>query len=206
MGMMQAYLELWGPAGPELVPLEGERITIGRAATNDVRVTTDQHVSRLHAVLEHYRSGWSVRDLGSANGTFVNGDRLLSEHRLGTGDEVRLGSTRVIFRTREHEDAERTLSAEDDPPDVTRREHDVLIALCRPVVNADSFAQPATIKQMAEELVVSEAAIKFHLANLYLKFGLYETGLSRRAQLANEAVRRGSVTIAELQRRDDRRR
>lgn len=195
---MEAYFEVWGREGARLVPIECDRITIGRLADNGLRISGDQQVSRLHAVVERYPAGWSIRDVGSSNGTFVNGERLLSEHRLRNGDELRIGGTRIVFREQEHEPAERTLSAGDEPPDVTKRERDVLLALCRPIVSSDSFAQPATIRQMAKQLVVSDAAIKFHLSNLYDKFGIFETGLSRRAELANEAVRRGAVTIAEL--------
>ena len=54
---------------------------------------------------------------------------------------------------------------------------------------------------MAEALVVSEAAVKFHLGNLYDKFGIIEEGGSRRVRLANDAITRRAVTYAEL---DDR--
>jgi DNA-binding NarL/FixJ family response regulator len=50
---------------------------------------------------------------------------------------------------------------------------------------------------MAAELVVTEAAIKQHLINLYEKFGLEPSG-RRRVQLANEALRRGAVSTADL--------
>jgi DNA-binding NarL/FixJ family response regulator len=54
---------------------------------------------------------------------------------------------------------------------------------------------------MAAELFVSDAAVKFHLANLYDKFGLTDPkdgGPSRRVTLAGEAIRRRAVTIADL--------
>jgi pSer/pThr/pTyr-binding forkhead associated (FHA) protein len=199
---VEAFLEHWASAGVRLVPLEGGRVTIGRASSNTIQLGEDQKVSRLHAVLERYPAGWSLRDLGSSNGTFVNGERLSSEHRLRVGDEIKVGGTRLVFREQEVEEVDQTLSAGDGPPEVTKRERDVLLALCRPIVGGGSFAQPATIREMADELVVSDAAIKFHLSNLYVKFDIFETGLSRRALLANEAVRRGAVTVAELQRRN----
>lgn len=203
---MHAFAEIWGGAGAQLVPLEGDRVTVGRAPNNPIQLPKDAHVSRLHAVLERYPAGWSVRDLGSANGTFVNGQRLVAEHRLEDGDELRVGQTRLVFRDRQHPGTDRTLSAGEELPHLTEREHDVAVELCRPVLDGDSFAQPATIAQMAEELVVSTAAIKFHLSNLYDKFSIPQSGLARRAQLANEAIRRGAVTVAELRRRPPRRR
>src|SRR5206468_11350437 len=87
------------------------------------------------------------------------------------------------------------------PPVLTRRERELLLALCRPLLEGAAFAPPAGTRQMADELFVSEAAVKFHLANLYDKFGLSEHqdgAPSRRVTLAAEAIRRRAVTIADL--------
>jgi hypothetical protein len=62
-----------------------------------------------------------------------------------------------------------------------------------------AFTPPATIRQVAQELVVSDAAVKFHLGNLYDKFGIFEADEGRRVRLANEAIRRRAVTVADLQ-------
>lgn len=194
---MPAFLEVWGPGGVELVPLGDQRVTLGRGSTNDV-VVDDSGVSRLHAVMESYPGGWSVRDLGSSNGTFVNGVLLVGESSLQPGDEVRLGKSRLIFRADASADFEATAKTE-GPPALTAREREVLIALCRPLVSGDPFSQPATTRQMANELVVSEAAIKFHLANLYDKFEIYDSAAgTRRIQLATDAVQRRAVTVADL--------
>ncbi len=201
MLMAQEYIEVWKPeAGASLVPLEGSRIAIGRSDANQIALD-DPAISRLHAVLEHYPSGWSVRDLGSTGGTKVNGNILVAEYRLIAGDEIRVGSVRLIFRSDAHEQSDATIDSAEEPPKMTPREHDVLVALCRPLMTSQSFAQPATIQEMASELVVSIGAIKFHLSNLFDKFGIPETGHARRGQLANEAVRRGAVTMSQLQAR-----
>lgn len=194
---MRGYFEVWGRAGPELVPLEGDRTTIGRAPANDVSLEWDSAVSELHAVVERYPVGWCVRDVGSSNGTFVNGERLVAERRMRDNDELRVGSTRLMFRLSQAPKLTETSSA-DGPPALTRREKEVLVALCRPIVGAEGFASPATVRQLAEELVVSEAAVKFHLANLYAKFGIEEGADSRRVRMANEAIRRRAVTLADL--------
>ena len=85
-----------------------------------------------------------------------------------------------------------------DPPELTRREHDVLVALCRPALEGDLFTEPASVRQIAEALVVTDAAVKQHLGNLYYKFEIGETGERRRVTLAKEAFRRGAISADEL--------
>ena len=57
-------------------------------------------------------------------------------------------------------------------------------------------------QEIADALVISEAAVKQHLAHLYDKFGIHGGGERRRVRLANEALRRGAVTIAGLRQAD----
>lgn len=56
-------------------------------------------VSRRHARISVTEIGYVLEDLGSKNGTFVNGTRLARPHRLKDGDEIRLGSVQMTFRT-----------------------------------------------------------------------------------------------------------
>ena len=70
-------------------------------------------------------------------------------------------------------------------------------ALCRPLLTGDAFTEPASIRTIAEELVVSEAAVKQHLSRLYGKFDVAQ-GERRRVQLANAAVARGAVKLGDL--------
>src|SRR6476619_7581813 len=79
-------------------------------------------------------------------------------------------------------------------PNLTRRERDVLAALCRPASRAETFVEPASIREMAETLGVSDAAIKQHLLNLYDKFELFEGEDHRRLRLANRAISTGVIT------------
>ena len=68
-------------------------ITIGRSADSGM-VVNDSKVSRVHAQLVQDDNGnISIVDLGSANGTYVNGNRISDETRLKSGDEVRIGDT-----------------------------------------------------------------------------------------------------------------
>ena len=201
---MGAYLEVWTPAGRELVTLEAERLTLGSDPANDLALPADPTLSRLHAALERYGAGWCVRDLDSRNGTFVNGQRVWRERPLRPGDELRVGATRLVYRSDQPAGGGQATQASEPPPELTRREREVLLVLCRTVLGGAAFTEPASIREIADALVVSEAAVKQHLAHLYDKFGIHGGGERRRVQLANEALRRGAVTIAQLRQADAR--
>jgi hypothetical protein len=68
-------------------------LTIGRGPLNDLQLLEDDFASGRHALLDPRRDGVWVEDLGSTNGTFVNGVRLTSSRRLAPGDVVRVGET-----------------------------------------------------------------------------------------------------------------
>ena len=87
----------------------------------------------------------------------------------------------------------------DELPELTRRERDVIVALCRPALADDVFTEPATVREIASELVVTDAAVKQHLLHLYDKFEIPPDGSRRRAVLAREAIRRNAVGLADLQ-------
>jgi DNA-binding CsgD family transcriptional regulator len=172
-------------------------MTVGTLESNDVVVDADG-VSRVHAVFEQFGDTWCVRDLGSRNGTFVNGGRIIGDRTLHPGDEVILGRLRLLFRG----PAQGTETAAiAQPPPLTPRERDVLLALCRPLLTGDAFTEPASIRAIATELVVSDAAVKQHLSRLYDKFDVSAQGGRRRVQLANEAVACGAVKLGDLRAR-----
>jgi predicted component of type VI protein secretion system len=177
--------------------LHADRSTVGKAAENDVPLADDATASHLHAVLERFQAGWCVSDLGSSNGTWVNGERIWASRRLRHGDEIRIGQTRLVFRD-PLGGAGAPTEVEAKAPELTTRERDVLLALCRPLLARDMFTEPASTRAIAEELVITQAAVKQHLANLYDKFGIAPGDAHRRAALANEALRRGAVSLTEL--------
>jgi hypothetical protein len=194
-------VEIWRLSGRSVVGLDGDRVTVGKAKENDIALDGDATVSRLHAVLERFEAGWCVSDLGSSNGTYVNGERIWSPRRLRHGDELRVGRTRLLFRNGADLNLSQT-ATEEGPPALTARERDVLAVLCRPLLDRDLFTEPATVREIAGELVISEAAVKQHMVNLYAKFGVTDGVQHRRSRLANEALRRGAVALTDLRRGD----
>ena len=80
-------------------------------------------------------------------------------------------------------------------PELTRRERDVLVALCGPLLSDEVFAEPASVREIARALVVTDAAVKQHLLNLYDKFGIDTAAGRRRVILAKEAIQRGAIDL-----------
>ncbi|MDA8185121.1 MAG: FHA domain-containing protein [Actinomycetota bacterium] len=195
---MAVFLEIWTRSGVKLVPLDRGPVAIGKRSGGDVVVDDDRTMSRLHAVVEPVGSGWCIRDLGSRNGTFVNGQRIWAQQALHRGDQIRVGSTRIVFRDDEPAAPVSQTVAAERAPELTRRERDVLMALCRPLLAGGVFREPASVREMAGVLMVSEAAVKQHLSHLYDKFSLYDASERRRVRLANEALARGAVSVADV--------
>jgi ABC transport system ATP-binding/permease protein len=90
----QAALE---HAGGAPVLLTQAELRIGRIPGNDV-VLQDSHVSSHHAVIQNQGSQFFLIDLGSSNGTYVNGQRVVQPYLLEPGDEIRIGQSEFFFR------------------------------------------------------------------------------------------------------------
>jgi FHA domain len=77
--------------------VDSASLTIGRGGQNDVAIDGDEFASARHVRFEPRRDGVWVRDLGSTNGTYVNGIRIDDARRLAPGDVVRVGETDLRF-------------------------------------------------------------------------------------------------------------
>jgi pSer/pThr/pTyr-binding forkhead associated (FHA) protein len=95
MGDDAAAMLFCPPLGP--VRLAGSTpVVLGRSRACDLAVPGGD-ASRRHAEVRHGERGWVVRDLGSTNGTLVNGRKLEGEHVLESGDRIGIGSSVVTF-------------------------------------------------------------------------------------------------------------
>jgi len=79
--------------------LNSAPLTFGRSAQNDVQLQRDEYASSKHARIEPRRDGVWLEDIGSTNGTYLNGIRLTRPKRLTAGDIVRIGETELRYET-----------------------------------------------------------------------------------------------------------
>jgi len=193
---VEGHLEVWTASGRTLLPVGSSRCIVGSSTESDL-VVDDPSVSRTHLLLEQLGGAWFVEDLGSRNGTYLKGQRIAGRRVVRPGDEIRLGVARVVLRGVVSRGGP-TTSLVDEPPVLTPRERDVLVSLCQPLRAGDPFTEPASIREIATALFVSDAAVKQHLANLFDKFGIVE-GDRRRLRLANAALSSGAVSLSDLQ-------
>lgn len=88
--------------GTEMLPkgrkirIDARGLTIGRGKHHDI-VVPDHYSSQDHAQFKHIRGVTILEDLGSTNGTWVNGERITSEVQLVAGDYIKIGSMTFLY-------------------------------------------------------------------------------------------------------------
>lgn len=123
----------------------GEGITtLGRASDNDVSFISDSNVSRYHAEIETQGADFWLIELGSSNGTTVNGEKVETETLLQNGDQILLGgSSEVLFVTEEDETPKEESEDEADAGTAS--------AVGRDDADADGEAEAETDKSTEDE-------------------------------------------------------
>jgi hypothetical protein len=178
-------------------------MTLGRAPSCHIAVPWDGEASRVHAELEVVGDRWTVSDDGlSRNGTFVNGDRVSGRRRLEDGDELRVGSTTLVYRCPQHAGSgtvTRTAGPQQQAAAVTEAQRRVLVALCRPCAGHVGFAAPASNQVIADQLHLTVAAVKTHLRALFHRFEIDQLPQNeKRRRLVQLAFHSGLVTEHDL--------
>ena len=80
--------------------LQGPNVSIGRASECSIPIK-DRFLSRKHAEIITSGERWILKDLGSVNGTYVNGSRVVKDVVLKAGDRIRMGDSEIVFDTPE---------------------------------------------------------------------------------------------------------
>jgi hypothetical protein len=174
-------------------------LVVGRGTECDLTLAWDAAASRIHAELLCRGGSWFVLDDGiSRNGTFVNGERVHGRRRLRDGDTMVVGKTPLRFRCPEAESDAGTVAATGEIvlARISPAQRRVLVALCRPFPDSGIAA---TNRQIAEELTLSDEAIKSHMRALFHHFDIEDLPQNaKRVRLAQLALRGGVVTPADL--------
>jgi pSer/pThr/pTyr-binding forkhead associated (FHA) protein len=154
-----------GPLAGRRIRLQRDDVTLGRRTTNDI-VLEDPLVSRLHALVTRRGGGMLIEDLGSHNGTYVNGERVMGLRQIQQGDLIQVGSSRAYFE-------DDSLIAEDTTnimeagvltgtQTFTQRQLQVVRLAARGLAN----------KEIARRLYVSERTVKAYLSSVFDKLGV----------------------------------
>ena len=192
-----------GDGAQRLLDLDDqERVSIGRGSGNELSLSWDTEVSRLHAELEAIAGEWTVSDDGlSRNGTYVNGARISGSHAAARRrrparrpDLDGLPPARVRgLACRPRSPASGSRSATCRRPSARSSSRS-----SRPYKH-DEFAVPATNQEIADELHLSVDAVKSHLRTLFQRFGIEHLPQNqKRSRLVAEALQAGVVSTRDL--------
>lgn len=173
-------IEVGQSAGIRVNAVNTHRVSIGRSPDNDV-VISDSLVSRNHAVLEHVGAEWKLRDLGSRNGTYVNGSRVDHVCRVRPGDRIEMGDTTFRLAQPDPESRPdlatvRPMASDRAVVSLSPREKEVL----------RQVAEGRTDEAIAEAMTVSIKTVRSHLDRIRDK-----TGARRRPDLTRYAIQTG---------------
>ncbi len=146
----RAEVTVYSPLfSPFRQPLVGEAISIGRASDCSIPIK-DRYLSRKHAEIIAAGNTWILKDLGSANGTYLNGSRVERDEQLKTGDRIRLGDTEIVFETSDRS-TDRFIAVADNTnasPTIAIPVHDISDA-----PESQDVARLHTLTQLARELI-----------------------------------------------------
>ncbi len=183
-----------GPKSGAEFALIGEELVIGRATECAISIP-DTSVSRKHTLLKKVPGGWAASDMGSGNGTLVNGEPIAEETILRNGDLVTLGDTQLSFVDLENSTSRR--------PIPTRRTGggDAPAVRARPVTRRHSrgapVIDPETQAKRKKQMLIGAAGLVVLLIGGGVGWKVKRTFDAERgaAQAAEEAKRLKAATV-----------
>ncbi|HEX9774275.1 MAG TPA: FHA domain-containing protein [Actinomycetota bacterium] len=169
-----------GPRAGERLTLAADEHTLGRRARNEVALD-DPLVSRVHAIIMRRGGATLIEDLGSHNGTYVNGERLSAIRQLHHGDKITVGASKIEFEDpTDAVESQTQISAPEafGGATLTNRQIQVLRLMARGLSN----------KQIGERIYVSERTVKAYVSSIFEKLQV-----QRRAAAVAAALKLGLI-------------
>ncbi len=186
------------------IATDSGEIIVGRSVGTRIRID-DTEISRQHAVISHNGTNYQIRDLKSANGTYVNGQRT-KETTLCHGDSIRLGTTVMTFQIKAHTESSELTEHVRFVDDSKADQHSAIIqqVQAESVSSANWPDQKSGLEllyQIAEELVRPFHSLETLLQRI-LDLTLKTVGADRGCILLRDAIG-GELTPLVFRRRDD---
>ena len=128
----------------KVIAIDRAVVLVGRGSDCDAIITDSQKISRRHCCLVQVDNTYYVRDLGSMNGIWVNGERVSRENLISSGDRVQIGDVEFLFHPNARIEQKKTLASV-PPPAPTE---DVL-PIVEPII-VDDDESSLTVKEVAD--------------------------------------------------------
>lgn len=173
-------------------------LTIGRHAQADLPIQSAE-ISRRHAIIENGFGLLWLTDAGSANGTFVNGTKIVADqrHRLKHRDTIRIADTTLRVRIHDVSGGQtRRAAPEPDWRVLTPRQRQFVLTLIELWPPTDRIQPPPTSPVLAEAMGVSRHAIKDYLSDIYDRLEPY--GIPRDREGVAEAATRFEAQLRDV--------
>lgn len=138
----------------KVIAIDRAVVLVGRGSDCDAIITDSQKISRRHCCLVQVDNTYYVRDLGSMNGIWVNGERVTRENLISTGDRVQIGDVEFLFHPNARIEQKKTLPSA--PASQPAPVEDVL-PVVEPVI-IDEDESSLTIEEVADSSESDEIA------------------------------------------------
>lgn len=128
----------------KVIAIDRAVVLVGRGSDCDAIITDSQKISRRHCCLVQVDNTYYVRDLGSMNGIWVNGERVSRENLISSGDRVQIGDVEFLFHPNARIEQKKTLASA--PPPVAAED---VLPIVEPII-IDDDESSLTIEEVAD--------------------------------------------------------
>lgn len=157
-------LEVISGVAPGSTLVVEDELVIGRHATGAGRLSEDEEISRQHARISREATGnYAIEDLGSSNGTFVNGLRIQSPRVLDVGDSIETGATTLVVRAIVQPEADEEEAEVPATPAAAGRAAPTVFARSAVVESSPAAPEPAPPPEPAPTDQIPPPALKLEI-------------------------------------------